>query len=181
MEVSRSSDFKKLILSGKPTTQECLEAWELIIKENGRHNGNFDYENYLSLFQGYWLLRSEYLHLRAIFTQLAIAIDYELIQEVRQRGYKISTKNSAEYRKSIEKGLRQISNLITKAKMKQSEIERLYGNSKDDERESYVLDDLISELLVQGVSGVDDNITLSRYNAIRKILSKKNSQKQLVE
>lgn len=177
LEIGASSEFSRLVISGGADKQACLVQWEKIIQENNQHTGQVQYDEYRSLYVGYYQLITEYLQVKASFTTLLFVIDYPLIKELREMGFKIDLTDSAKYAKSLELGLKRNSNLITQARMKQSEMDKIYGAKSKEDIKPLTFDDIMGWLQTEGVSGLDDNLTLARYNAIRAILKKKNEPK----
>lgn len=170
MDIASTGKHELLTRSGNPTKEEVIDKWESIVKENSKHSGDFQYDSYFTLVQGYWQLLCEYTLVRNMLLKLWHVVDYQFIQECRARGYQINTKDNSSYEKSIAAGLRRTANLITRARMKQSEIERNYGG----ERKSYGFEETMANLTMGLGFVVPDDITLARYNEYKKMVKSRN-------
>jgi len=94
LEIAASNDYKRLVISGKATDQERLQAWERIIQKNYEVNGGFDYLNYKDTLQAYGRLVAEYNLIRCYLIKLVFLVDNDYIAFLGERGYKIKTANS---------------------------------------------------------------------------------------
>ncbi len=176
IDISGTNDFQRLIKSGTADSFQCAEAWEAIIRENNTHSGSREYDNYFSLLKDYWTLIKEYVQVRANLVKLCMVVDYQLIVECRGMGYPINVKNSEAYAKSLGLCLRRTGNLKTKAKTILNEIELNFPKRKEGEGNN-AFDDIMGQLHVEGVSGLTDDLTLSRYNSIKQTIMRRNEAK----
>ena len=162
-----------LVISGSATSEQLNEAWESIIEENGKHSGN----NKFSLYQG---LITDYGQLIATQTVVSVGLellqghvkydwplDYNVVQDCRERGYKIDTANKMTLLKSINAAKSKCKNLTTKAVMKRNEIERQFDGKK---KESSSFDEVIGylELALDRTILDAETMTLSKYNVLKK-------------
>lgn len=175
MEIAATGRMDRLVISGKATADECLQAWEEIIRLNSRALGDYQYDSYFQLLKGYALLIAEYTIVKSSFISLALEIEWERIVEVRKRGYVVDTSNNEMYCKSIVAGLRRVDNLITKATMKRNELEKEFGgNGKLVQPVTYQA--VLASLNVSLGFCVNENLTLSAFNEYKKIIKEKNRQ-----
>ena len=171
MEIATTGKYSPLTLTGNPSKEESVEAWESIVKENSKHSGDFQYDSYFTLLQAYHQFICEYVMVRNMLFKLATVIDYEYVEACRARGYQINLKDSASYEKSIAAALRRTANLITRARMKQSEIEREFGGKP---QKSFGFEETMANLTMALGFVVPDNVTLARYNEYKKMIKSRN-------
>ena len=176
IDVANTSNVMLLIKSGTSTIDECVEEWESIIKRNSLENQNFEYQTYFSLIQSYGLLISDYTEIKLMLMKASIVIDRDMIERLRKKGYAISLSNSEAYEADLIRAIKRSENLITKITMKKNELEaeqNQVGGSK--EEKGY--DEIIANLEFGLGWSVRDDITLSKYNSLKKLVKKKNSVK----
>ncbi len=172
LQIAEESNLNLLIIKGKMDIDPLTEAYENIIRKNSEVNGGYQYLTYFNHLKSYAKFIAEYMVAKAILLRLAGVIDWPLIMEIRQRGYKIDTTNTLTYTQSISAGLRKVSNLITRATMKRKEIEKFIGG--DGPSESFA--SILANISYSVGYNVDPDITLSGYNEYRRILKLKHAQ-----
>lgn len=149
----------------------CIEAWEKIVEATSKETNNFKFLNYKSALVGYNILLADYNAIKACISVLYFGVEQEELEYLRVRRYKINTEGSLEdYQKSLELAELKSNSLITRLKLKMSEMEKA-GEVKQ-ESDAPNFDSIMSELIAKNIH-VDDNITLSRYNALTKVLNRK--------
>lgn len=175
IDVANTSNVQLLLKSGSATIDECVEQWESIIKRNSLENQNFEYQSYFSLIQSYGLLLSEYVEVKLMLLKASIIsdIDMDLILDLKKRGYSIRPEF---YNEDLIKAIRRSENLVTKITMKKNELEA-EQNQVGGSREEKGFDEIIANLEFGLGWSVRDDITLSKYNALKKLVKKKNSKK----
>jgi hypothetical protein len=104
----------------------------------------------------------------ALLTILWYSVDFDIVNQIRERGYVIDTTTSETYAKSLKTAQRKVKNLSTKTEMKRKEIERIYGNKEKKEPMSY--EEIIGHLELALERSVMDseNLTLAKYNVLKK-------------
>lgn len=178
VEIATSGDLKGLIVSGSPTQDELVERWEQIIQDNGKHNGDFHYDTYFQLLQGYSQLLAQHTIINCHLLKMTFVIDWESIEAVRAEGYKINTSTSESYADSLSNAKRKASNLITRYEMKRKEIERIYGGKA--ETKAVGIEEILGnlEFLMDSPGSLDaEKITLAKYNTLKKLYQEKNKKK----
>lgn len=177
MEIASGSPLEQLIINGSPSREQLVEAWETIVTLNGKNSGNFQYDAYKRLYIGYWNIIAKHLVIRASLLKLCFVIDYEIVQDIRSRGYALSLDNSEAYKETLVAGLTKSENLITRAELRKNEIERDFP--KQDNGSSLSFDKVMAELSIQiAPTLVTDDITLSRYNEYLKIIRERNKNRE---
>lgn len=170
IDIANTGDFLKLAKSGKASEQDCLTAWEQIIRRQEKVTGTNQYNSVLQLLKGYALLMNDHTVIRACLIHLLSApIDWEVVQTLHAKGYEIDWGNKVV---SIQNSLRRNENLITKATMKQKELQRIM-QSREEKKESKGFEEILAVLNYQLGFNVNEDITLARYNEYQKILKKK--------
>ena len=172
MDIAASSGhYERLQLTGDIDIEKCVEKWEEIVSANSEANNSFEYANYVEKYRSYSLLLNEYITVKAMLTKLAFAIDKDLIEWLSKKGYKIVTNEGNDrYEESLMNAIRRSDNLVTKTMMKANELRALQNkqNNKIGGFES-VIADLIFSLGFE----VKDDITLARYNELKKLIKRK--------
>ena len=188
MEIIKDGEVKKLIVSGEATEQVCAEQWENIVRKNYETNGGYDYLNYVDIMSEYGFLIAEYISvktklLKLITLNLEIGIvfmggnetfvqDEQIIAELKDEGYRIDTSSADKYAETISIGLRRVDNLLNRMKMKSDELDEMV--SDQDQEVSF---DSIMAFLYSQFPHVPEDVTLSRYNELVKIVKQRNKQK----
>lgn len=192
LEVVKSLDYKRLLIYGEATLQQCQQQWDIIVQHCSESSGGLDYVNFIDTSQAYGILLSEYNIVKASLTKLWFQVDDLIIEKLGEKGYNIITTKdnpkydpelykkfeaapsenlSINYRESILSALQRSENLVTKIKMKANELHQ-FISGKEGGRKEMLFDEIMAQLLVRGIK-VDDNITLSRYLELLKLLNKK--------
>ncbi len=182
IEIAESGNLELLILSGEHTAEELADAWEAIVKENSTKSGDRQYEHYFELIQDYTALIAKQtvviscLDLLSIctmdFTRLARMLD--VLETVREHGYKIETGDLMKFAKGIAYCKKKATNLITQLERKKKEIERQYP-VKDPDKSRVNYQEILGHLEVALDRTVMDgeNITLAKYNVLRQSVEAK--------
>lgn len=197
LEIASTGAFERLVKKGKSSLEGCLEQWEKIIVRNSEENASFQYQSYMSLLEGYSLLLAQHTTVKLLLLKASIQVDQSVIQELNERGFKINVSptesqwkeieaiqdkdvrflverkyRSLAYATSLENATRKSNVLVTKINMKHSELEKQRTDKKGGE-ESFV--DVIAGLEVALGDGrnIPDDITLAKYNALKKLAKKK--------
>lgn len=105
----------------------------------------------------------------------SIVIDRDMIERLRKKGYAISLSNSEAYEADLIRAIKRSENLITKITMKKNELEAEQKTTGSKEEKGF--DEIIANLEFGLGWSVRDDITLSKYNALKKLVKKKNSVK----
>lgn len=179
IEIATSGDVSLLIISGKPSKDELIDRWEKIVQDNGQRNGDNRYDAYFSLLKARAELIAQHTTVSCHLLLMTYEINWESIDAVRAMGYTIETMTSAAYAKSLEAAKRKSSNLITKSEMKRKEIERAFGGKKT-ESVSHSYEEIIGllELALDRTIMDAENLTLAKYNVLKKGVEKKQKIKE---
>jgi hypothetical protein len=177
IDVAQTSEYVKVVKNGQATAEQCMEAWEAIVKRNADVTGNMGYNGYLNETFVYADMLSEYLFMRAALTKLLYVIDYPLIQEVRDKGYSIdlgeqddtAQARSQKYADSLYATSRQVDNIATRIKMHYNKM----ALNTVDKSEGGGFDETIANLNMAIGFVETDNITLARYNEYCKMIKKR--------
>lgn len=158
-------------MAGKVDIEKCVDAWELIVDKNSKANNSFDYINYIEKYRSYSLLLNEYITVKAMLTKLAFSIDVDIIAWLNKKGYKISiTEGNSKYEECLVNAIRKSDNLVTKTVMKANELRALQdkrGNTNGS------FESVIADLIFSLGFEVKDDITLARYNELKKLIKRK--------
>ncbi len=186
-------DFKRLIVSGEASDIDCAKQWDLIVQKNNQANGGYDYLNYIDLMQGYGRFMADYNFVRAsllelIRLNLEVGIvfmegneifvqDEDIISDLKKRGYKIDTTDANTFCESINNAMHRVEHLITRMKMKANEINAMVSEKNGGSQETVTFDSIMAFLYSQ-FPNVPEDITLSRYNEMIKVLKLKHKKQE---
>lgn len=181
LEIVKTLDVKKLLVCGNSTIEDCQKHWDEIIHQCSAATGGLDFVNFIDMSQSYGILLSQYNIVKAWLMKLWFQVDDKIIEELEEKGYAIVTsKNhpkfnpelsiSDNYSQSILNALRRSEHLVTKLKMKSNEMQ-MFLNGSEGGRKEMLFDEIMAHLLVRGIKA-EDNISLSRYMQLLKILNK---------
>lgn len=167
VEIATTNNLSLLVISGKPTDENLAEAWEGIIAENGKHTNDHSYDLYQNLTTDYALLIAQHTVVSVCLEMLSHKIDFDVLEEVRSRGYIIDTTPIA-FERTLKAAKSRCKNLITKAESKRLEIERQFKDKSEARPVSY--DEIIGylELALDRTVMDGDTITLAKYNVLKK-------------
>ncbi len=177
--ISTTGNYELLVIEGMATKEGLIEQWEKIVRQNSIQNGDRGYDSYFQLLKSYGELVASYIISKTSLLKLAIAplaLDYELVDDLKKRGFKIDVANYSEdfdkYLASIESNLRKVDNLVTKARMKEKEITKQFETA-DKGGKVYGFEEIMANLHTSLGFVVPDNVTLARYNEYKKIVAAK--------
>lgn len=165
-----------LIISGSPGKDELIEAWEQIIRDNSSKTGDLNYDAYFQLLKGYAEVINEHTLVLCYLTLMTYSINFEWIEAVREKGYRIDTHSSAAYAKTLQSAKGKAGNLKTKAEMRRKEIDRRFS-AKEGPTLSY--EEIIGnlELALERTILDSENLTLAKYNVLKKGVEKKTRER----
>lgn len=176
LEIAYTGNVLLLSKSGDPDPDECVKAWEEIIKQSGKATGSLDFDNFNDLEESYVLLFSDYNAVKATLTKLSITADLKYIEDdlkwLRSKGYKFDYKTSAEYAVCIEAAMRRSDDLLTKMVMNRNETKEMYGQPI----ERPTLGSLIARCSAGIGFQVSKDVLLSEFNEYNKIIQEKNGR-----
>jgi len=188
LDIVRTLDVKKLLRQGDASVEQCHKQWDEIIAKCSSTNGGLDYVGFIDMSQSYGILLSEYNIIKAWLTKLWFQVDDEIIKQLADKGYDIIISKdhpkynpdlsiSVNYSESILNAFHRCENLVTKIKMKANEI-KVFMNGSEGGRKEMLFDETMAQLLVRGIK-VEEDITLSRYMELLKILSKQTKEQNI--
>ncbi len=181
IEIANTGNLELLVVSGKASQEELSERWELIIAENGKVSNDNQYNIYQSLMYDYGLLIAQQTVVATCLEILTWKVDFEVIEEVRSRGYKIDTTQLG-YAKSLSSAKSKCRNLITKAESKRKDINRQFGKDDEESKKNarqYSYDEIIGflELALDRTIMDAETLTLAKYNVLKKGAQDRHKQK----
>lgn len=197
LDIAVNGNFEALIIKGRVSFEQCLERWEEIIQRNSEENSTFQYLTYLSLQKGYNTLLAHHTKAELLLIKASLVIDQDVIDELLEMGYKLNYDLTSDqlkeienapdiqklfiekfhrtdnYARSIEIATRKAKTLVTKINMKKSELAKYNDDNKKGKPQSF--EDIIANLEVSLGDGrnLPDDITLAKFNSLRKMASKK--------
>jgi hypothetical protein len=174
IEVAQTGDFRRLIKSGDCNDDECLSAWEQIVKKQEKVTGSNQYNSVMQLMKGYASLLNDHTVIRAaLIYSIQAPLNWEVLQVLKSKGYTIRTvdgKKTEETLEDLRNGLRRNENLITKATMNKKALERMFKEREEKGEKQKGFEEIIANLNFALGFNVDESITLARYNEYQRIL-----------
>lgn len=171
-------DYSLLCRSGKPNDLD--RRWEEIVKKVEKFNNSLWYHNHLDDLKELKWIMSEYIIVKSSLYKLLYKFDKELVQELIEKGYYISTASDEEYAQTLFDRLQNIENLITKLKMKKNEM-ALEQEVEEEKKTKPSFDLAMAQLSMTLGFVLPEDITLARFNEYNRMLQEKNSKKILKE
>jgi|SRR5690242_19183927 len=175
IEIAKTGDFLKLVKEGEVSPETCLEAWETLIKRQEKETGTNQYNAFFQLLKGYSILMNDHTTIRATLIIVALTRHYTVWDEVKEhyeylnrKGYKIDTSSPEAIMDSVTAGLHKCENLVTKAVMKEKELQRMFEARGEGRSQGF--EEVMAHLNFALGFTVPDTIKLSAYNEYQKIL-----------
>jgi hypothetical protein len=172
LEIARTGDYSLLIVKGKVSHLQCLNAWEEIVRRNNECSGSgMEYNLYQDALEKYNYLLSEYLIAKAYLLTMIAEVDDSRIEWLKERGYHIDTSCKSKYIESINTAMRRVENLTTKMQMKVNEIKAMTERKGD---KPMLFEDVIAHAnTLLGFTACNRDTTLAEYNSYQKLIKKK--------
>lgn len=172
MQVSEKQNVKLLIQRGYFTKEELVATWEEIIRKNAEANGSMVYMKLVANMQTRLKLTITYILLKAACLVLSVggkpALNEQVVNDLRERGYVIDLSSTEAYTKSLEKISKAADALSTRIMMKNKEIQELMFAG-----DNVSFDKCIASLSLTSGFEVSENIRLAQYNERVKMLKRK--------
>jgi len=172
IQIARSEEYTLLIKTGTYTKAECFEAWEKILQRQSKLTGDFTYINYLDTLKQLWNLIRNYNIIQACLIKLQFMIDLSMIKYLAQEGYEIKNGPDGTIALSLKRAFQKSKSFLTKIETRQKQLKDFGKTSDGDSRDSTVAD-IIAPLVLNGAN-VDEDISLSMFNAINKTIKRQN-------
>lgn len=177
IDIADTGDYGKLIVEGSAATDETFEAWEKIIEESSKVNGNNGYRSYFDNIKHYNKLLRDFNLIKSALSILYFEVDTDLINFLKTKGYNINTSGRMAYENSLNASMLKSNNLITRIEMRYKEIIKATEQSKGS-NQSASFESMMANLNYSLNLVETDNITLARYNEYMKIIRLKNKESQ---
>lgn len=173
VDISRSGNLELL---GKGTPEELKQAWEEIMKRNGKATGDHSYTIFLMNIKSFCAMMFEFIDIRSKIIKLHYVIDQDMIKALRRKGYNINTSaGQVAYNESLNNALSRSENIITRIQIKLKEMEKDNKKAESVGEDEFGFEEIVAQLNVNLGFNVDDTLTLARFNEYKKIIHKRNS------
>jgi hypothetical protein len=176
LEIAENSDYKKVLVSGDASEEQCVEQFEKIVEQHNYHNGNQEHLNYIAHQKSYRDLLQKYNTIRSSLLYLTGAIDNRVIEFLNSQGYKIDVSSQAAFDKTFLAAWNKSNNLNSKLKQKLNQLanfnEALISKQQAYNAQSSGLEERLASLSFALGFSCDEEITLARYNEYVKIINK---------
>lgn len=174
INIAQTGHFHRLVLKGYPTKEEIVAKWEDIFSKNAEATGSLSLDKYKRIVRVYGKLIGEYELVRLHLMKLVLVVDNDSIAYLRQLGYKIDDTSYSSYVESIDNALHRSTSIINKIVAKRKE---LTGMVEESSKSDASIEDVIASISAVLGFNLDSNITLARFNALRKIAKAKSEIK----
>lgn len=163
-----TGDLRKLVIKGSWLEDELYEIWEAIIQEYGKLDGNMAITTAFEKSGEIVRNMAEYVEVMGMLMYLQeIGVRMEYVERLKQLGYNVTL--SSDYLESIYKSGRKAKGTITRINILRGELE---GIKEEGTRSSF--DQAISNLSAALQVWVPDDITVSRYVELKKVVNERN-------
>jgi len=180
LDIATNGGFERLVVSGRPTLEQCVTQWEEIVRRNSEENQSLQYQSYFSLVQAYTVLLAQHTTIKLLLMRSSLSGSKtegfrETILELKKRGYVLDVSSNEKYAESIALCMNRSNAMVTKINMKQSEIKEQLKRSEANSKGGDGFTDLLANLeeALGGHRNLPEDITLAKYNSLKKIASKK--------
>jgi hypothetical protein len=174
-EIIDGGQFTLVNTRGRGTVEQCLDAWEGIIKRNAEATGSGTYMIWFKTMRSYWALYAKHAIVNASLLLLKIKVDRRTIADLKKYGYHIDTSNSNTYADSLIRVSNQAKNLTTQLRMKENELRKMNEQKAVDEaKDGNSFDSVMAWLCLGTGLNLSDTITLGRYNEYVKAVKERN-------
>lgn len=170
-KIANTGNVELLAKSGEADRNKCLYLWEDIVKKNAEVNGSRDYLNHLSDFKTFAKLNKDYYLVKAMLMRLSLQFDKGIQEDLKRKGYNIADPDSDDFFTSMMIADRQASNIVTKIKMKENELNKIASRSV----KKFSSDKALATLSVSLNMVLPQDITLSLFNEYKAIAKEKQS------
>jgi hypothetical protein len=185
LEVAQTSEYKKILISGEATVEDCARQWETILEQHNYHCGNADHDNFKIHLQAYRALMQKFVTVRTSLLYILFDIDQPTIDWLNKEGYKIDVDHGyKKYCESWERAFNKSNNLNSKQKQKLNQIntfkEAVISARKEynDGQEANGFEERVAAISFYLGFHVEDDVTLARYNNYVKLVNKQQQQQQ---
>ncbi len=176
-EIVESGNYRLVNPRGKGTVEQCMDAWESIIKTYSQESNTSEYYAWFRSMRNYWKLYAKHAVLAASIMLLKIRVDKKVVEDVRKMGYTIDTTNSASYKRSLEVLEPKIRTLHSQLKIRHNELAAMEVAKEQELKETdgkSSFDSVIALLSLSSGFNIPEDITLSRYMEMVKAVKAKN-------
>lgn len=175
MDIADSRNLNLLVIEGKADGKTLIETWERIIARNSEANSSMEYGNYVSKLRQLTKMLQEYTMLKAAVVVLYLKPDRLVVEYLNKKGYRVKTDSAEGYYKSLEVLMSKHNALSTRIQIKQNEIAAIQSQ---EEKTQTGFDNVMAYLWTEIGPTVPDDITLARYNELKKIIKARQPKKQ---
>lgn len=175
LDIASTQEYRKLLIKGFASDDECFEAWEGILKSSSKITGDLTYTNYFSLTKSYALLVAKYNIVKACLLKVSMVVDRVTVQYLSTLGYQIDMSSTLAYATTIDNAIRNSNNLITKIATKQKQLEKYL----DKQGETATIGKIVALTnAALNYRAIDVDVLLCEYNEYKEIIKKQNGRRR---
>jgi hypothetical protein len=166
-QVAETGNLNLLAIQGRPNN--LIDIWQKILIEYGELDGNYLISDTFDKQGQIVRYAATYLEVDAMLIYLKhFKYDQDYVDRLLELGYRINPEN---YITDVERNQRTVKNIKSRIMMLQNEIESL---KTDSNKSSF--DEAISYLASNLNTWVPDDITVSRYVTLKRVIREKNGR-----
>lgn len=172
-EICETKNLELLVVEGEFTQDELVEMWDSILETNAEVTNGADYGIYVDSLRKLNLALAEYNMVYGMLTVLSFQIDDEYLAFLKKKGYRIDTSKASTYAQTLTESFHRARLIVTKIKMAHNKLVKEYGGEEQD-IEVAPFEYAVSTMSVAVGYHVPDDVTLARFNEMKKVLKLKN-------
>lgn len=152
------------------SSSEYIPIWDAIIDEYSELENSASISKDQFTKAKFYYEWSQYTEERAMIQYLMIQTDHEYIKILRQRGYAINTNSTIDYWESLGRAAQRVHMHVTRLELLNKEIVRDINVSEAKDKNSF---DIVMAWVSSNDIRIEDNVTVKRYLAIKKIITER--------
>jgi hypothetical protein len=174
IEVTQSRTYRKLLISGEASDDECFAAWESLLIRNSKATGDLDYSNYFQLVQTYGLLLAKYNVVKACILKLTYTIDSRVVGILEEFGYSLDLTSNLTYATTLNNASISSNNIVTKL----ATIQKQLAEYEDKDSEPLTIGKIIADInTAMKFQAIDSDVLLSEFNEYKALIQKQNGRR----
>lgn len=172
-EITDTGNVQLLIIDNAEIAKKILiETWENIVIEYAKIDGNQQVQDVIDKGDEIYRQAALYCEIKGMLLYLFGAENQEYVDRLNQLGYKIDISSRVKKLNSIKQNERRANHISTRMQIIKKEIESYSDGSKKGS-----FDDAMSFLGLNLPHVPDENITVSRFLAYKKMIHERNKKK----
>lgn len=167
LEIAKTGNIELLLITGIIDKDKVIDIWENILDEYKKLDNNMLVSQTFEKVEQIEILIAQYLEVKAILIYLEeVEFKEEYFNRLVELGYKVDKEK---YIESIQISGRRSDNIATRIGIIKKDIEASYVKG-----ETVTFDSVMAWMMISGIVGLNDDITVARYLEIKKQIHGRN-------